>query len=227
MNLPEFLRQQKYPGRGIVIGRAGSMAFAAYFLTGRSEGSRNRVFAGTADGIVTRAFDESKLENPSLYVYPPVRKTDAHLIVTNGTQTDTIYENLAEGGTFEDALRQWRYEPDALHTPRISGLVALTENGFEYKLSILKSNSGSLQRFFFEYPEPVNGRGHYIHTYAEKNGEPVAFAGEPTEIEIGGGLEDLTQSIWNSLDTDNKISLYTCVITPNGTVKSKIINKYE
>ncbi|MCC8023516.1 MAG: IMP cyclohydrolase [Clostridiales bacterium] len=225
----DVLSGNAYPGRGILLGRTadGSRAAAAYFIMGRSVNSRNRVFVEDGDGIRTRAFDESRLTDPSLIIYAPVRVLNGGTIVTNGDQTDTVYDALAAGGTFEAALRTRTFEPDAPnYTPRISGL--LLPDG-HYNLSILKCADGdpdAARRYFFEY-EALAGRGHLIHTY-RCDGDPIpSFEGEPVEVMVPDDFSAFTDSIWNSLDRDNKVSLFTRFIDlKTGETQTKIINKH-
>ena len=229
-----LLRANTYPGRGIVLGRTadGEHAAIAYFTMGRSENSRNRIFVEDGDGLRTQAFDESKLTDPSLVIYAPVRvlstKDTSVTIVTNGDQTDTIYNALAAGRKFEDALRTRTFEPDPpLYTPRISGAA---EDG-RYKLSIIKSADGnpeSVRRFFFEYKQPVAGEGHFIHTYA-CDGDPVpSFSGEPFTVDLGSDIDAFTSLIWDSLNEANKVSLFTRFISlKTGRFSSRIVNKLK
>lgn len=231
VSLAKELGATTYPGRGIVIGKSadGKNAVIAYFIMGRSENSRNRVFVEDGEGIRTQAFDPSKLEDPSLIIYAPVRVLGDTTVVTNGDQTDTIYDYLAEGKRWEEALLTRTFEPDAPNfTPRISGLVK-TENGFTYEMSILKSANGnpdSAQRFYYTYNEPINGEGHFIHTYL-RDGNPIpSFEGEPTPVTIEGDIESFTETVWNSLNEDNKVSLFVRFINlEDGTTETKIINK--
>lgn len=227
----ESLRNNAYPGRGIVIGRSPDhqKAVIVYFIMGRSAGSRNRIFVETADGIRTESFDPSKLPDPSLYVYHPVRKFEEATIVTNGDQTDTICAFLSEGKTFEDALRSRTYEPDPpIYTPRISGIVYRDGT---YKLSILKGAQGNpppVLRFFYEYLEPVSGKGHLIHTY-RCDGDPVPpFAGEPYEVEIPDDPDECFTRMWSSLNNENKVALYVRYIDlQTGNVETRMINQNE
>lgn len=215
MEINNLLENNTYPGRGIVIGMSEDKknAVIAYFIMGRSENSRNRIFATTEDGIKTEAFDSSKLIDPSLVIYNPVRRYNNKIIVTNGDQTDTIYDFFKAGETFEDALETRCYEPDAPNfTPRISGVVELVENSFRYKLSILKKssliNNESCNRFYYSYSEPISGYGHFIHTY-KNDGNPIpSFVGEPLAVKIPNKIQDFVSSIWNSLNFDNKVSLF-------------------
>lgn len=229
VSLAKELKENSYPGRGIVLGRSadGASAVIAYFIMGRSENSRNRVFVEEGQGIRTEAFDPSKLTDPSLIIYAPVRVLNGQTIVTNGDQTDTVYDFLKEGKTFEEALRTRTFEPDAPNfTPRVSGLVL--PNG-AYKLSILKSNAGNpdfVQRFFYEYAEPLAGEGHFIHTY-RCDGSPIpSFEGDPTAVKIEGDIDSFTELVWNSLNEDNKVSLFTRFISlATGETETRILNK--
>ena len=229
-NLKAELSSTTYPGRGIIIGRSqdNENTYIAYFIMGRSENSRNRIFEYTDDGIQTTAFDPSKLVDPSLIIYHPVRVFGGSVIVTNGDQTDTIRDYMAEGRNFRDALLTREFEPDEPnYTPRISGIVM--PNG-SYKLSILKSNMGDPScccRSFFEYDKPKAGLGHFIHTYMG-DGKPLpSYEGEPTPVEITGTMEQFGDDVWQSINEDNKVSLYVCQIsTSSGKIlNSKIYNK--
>lgn len=233
IDIKKELEENSYPGRGIIIGKSadGKNAVIAYFIMGRSENSRNRIFEEDLnDGIRTTVFDESKLIDPSLIIYSPVRVLDKFTIVTNGDQTDTIFEFVDEGGTFEQALRTRTFEPDPPNfTPRISSIVKISEDVFTYKLSILKSDNGnesSVQRFFYEYDSPISGEGHFIHTY-KCDGNPIpSFCGEPKPIQVGSDIDDFTNLIWDSLNSDNKVSLFTRFIDlQTGGVESRIVNK--
>ncbi|NCB29205.1 MAG: inosine monophosphate cyclohydrolase [Clostridia bacterium] len=211
LNIGEELRGNAYPGRGILLGRSadGKSAVAAYFIMGRSGNSRNRIFAQTEDGIRTEAFDPSKMVDPSLIIYHPVRLYDGRLIVTNGDQTDTIWEGMKRGEAPEAALRTREFEPDEPnYTPRISGVI---ERDGAYQLSILKSFEGDpacCKRFFFEYDKPVAGLGHFIHTY-QCDGDPLpSFEGEPKTVRIEGDAQALADMLWEHLNPDNKVSLY-------------------
>ena len=227
----KLLKKNSYPGRGIMIGLDNNAnAIIAYFIMGRSDNSRNRVFTEKDGGIITEAADPAKMQDPSLIIYAPVRLTGYDTIVTNGDQTDTIYEYLAEGSTFENALRTRTFEPDAPnYTPRISGIVN-GQDGISYKLSILKScggNPASAQRFFYEYAEPVKGMGHFVHTYGT-DGEPLpSFCGEPRAVAIEEEFEDFSAKLWDSLNPDNKVSLFVRLIRPNGSFETRIFNRYE
>lgn len=230
IELAESLKQCSYPGRGIIAGRSGdgNFAVAAYFIMGRSENSRNRIFIETEDGIRTEAFDPKKLTDPSLIIYHPVRVYKDTTIVTNGDQTDTIRDSLVKGKDYIDALRQREFEPDAPnYTPRISAVID-NRTGI-YALSILKSLQGNpdcCQRSFFEYDSPVSGYGHFIHTY-QQDGEPLpSFAGEPELVRIAGGIDEFTSLLWDSLNQENKVSLFVRYLKlSDGTSTTVIRNK--
>ena len=229
-NLENELNSLAYHGRGIMIGKSpdGKKAVTAYFIMGRSENSRNRVFVEDGEGIRTQAFDESKMTDPHLIIYAPVRVLGNKTIVTNGDQTDTIYDYLEEGKTVFEALQSREFEPDEPnYTPRISGV--LEKNG-DYMLSILKSNNGKPQcvRNYFEYPAEA-GLGHFIHTY-KCDGNPIpSYEGEPTPVEIGNeSIDDFTKAIWDNLNEDNKVSLFTRYINlETGEEQTRIVNKNE
>ena len=226
------LKNNAYPGRGIMIGKSqdGKHAVAVYFIMGRSENSRNRVFVNDGLGIRTQAFDESKLTDPSLIIYATVRVLGNKTIVTNGDQTDTIYEGLNNQLTFEQALRSREFEPDAPnYTPRISGVIKQEGENFNYALSILKSANGdpaSCQRFTFTYKNPINGQGHFIHTY-QGDGNPLpSFEGEPKLVAVPNDITEFTRQLWDSLNPDNKVSLFVRYIDLHtGDTISKIVNK--
>lgn len=230
--LSKELGATTYPGRGIVIGRSkdGKKAVTAYFIMGRSTNSRNRVFVEDGEGIRTQAFDPSKLEDPSLIIYAPVRVLGNKTIVTNGDQTDTIYELMDKQQTFEQALRTREFEPDAPnYTPRISGIMHIDKGEFNYAMSILKSNNGNpdaCNRYTFAYENPVAGEGHFIHTY-KCDGNPLpSFEGEPKLVAIPDDMDTFADTLWNSLNADNKVSLFVRYIDiETGTYESKIINK--
>lgn len=230
--LSKELGATTYPGRGIVIGRSkdGKKAVTAYFIMGRSANSRNRVFVEDGEGIRTQAFDPSKLEDPSLIIYAPVRVLGNKTIVTNGDQTDTIYELMDKQQTFEQALRTREFEPDAPnYTPRISGIMHIDKGEFNYAMSILKSNNGNpdaCNRYTFAYENPVAGEGHFIHTY-KCDGNPLpSFEGEPKLVAIPDDMDTFADTLWNSLNADNKVSLFVRYIDiETGTYESKIINK--
>ena len=233
VDIKQDLAGNSYPGRGIVIGQSadGKNAVIAYFIMGRSVNSRNRVFVEEGAGIRTQAHDPAKLSDPSLVIYAPVRVLGEDTIVTNGDQTDTIYDFLKEGKTFEEALRTRTFEPDGPnYTPRISGIVERGEGSFTYKLSILKSCGGDpdfAQRFFFEYA-PKAGLGHFIHTY-KQDGDPIpSYEGEPTPVFIEGDIDAFTASLWENLNEDNKVSLFTRFINlETGKAESRIVNKNQ
>lgn len=232
-HLHDALAGNEYPGRGIVLGmdEAGEHMVIAYFIMGRSENSRNRIFQEKDGGIITKAYDESKMVDPSLIIYAPVRTLGDTTIVTNGDQTDTVYDFLAQGKTFEEALRTRTFEPDAPNfTPRISGLLTLTGDKASYKLSILKSDENDPaypRRYFFEYEAPRSGIGHFIHTY-RCNGQPIpSFEGEPERVTLAGDVDTLTQSIWAGLNEDNKVSLFVRFISlKDHTEQTRIVNKH-
>ena len=232
ISLEQELKQNAYPGRGIVIGQSanGKYAVTAYFIMGRSENSRNRVFVEDGDGIRTQAFDPSKLSDPSLIIYAPVRVLGNKTIVTNGDQTDTIYELMDKQMTFEQALRTREFEPDAPnYTPRISGIMHVDQGNYSYAMSILKSNNGngaSCNRYTFAYQQPVAGEGHFIHTY-QCDGDPLpSFEGEPKLVAIPDVMKAFTDMLWNSLNEDNKVSLFVRYIDiATGEAESVIVNK--
>lgn len=231
--IEEALKQNSYPGRGILLGKSadGKNAVIAYFIMGRSENSRNRIFVPDGDGIRTQAYDPAKLSDPSLIIYSPVRVLGDTTVVTNGDQTDTVYEFLQQGKSFADALRTRTFEPDAPnYTPRISGLMHVNKD-FAYRLSILKSAGGnpdSVQRFFFQYNSPVSGQGHLIHTY-RCDGNPIpSFEGEPTLVKVGSDLDAFTNTLWESLNEENKVSLFTRFIDlETGAANTRIVNKNQ
>ena len=221
-----------YPGRGIVIGKSedGKTAVTAYFIMGRSSNSRNRVFVEDGEGIRTEAFDPSKLEDPSLIIYAPVRVLGNKTIVTNGDQTDTIYELMDKQSTFEQSLRGREFEPDGPnYTPRISGVMHVENGKYNYAMSILKSDNGrpeSCDRFTFAYNNPINGEGRFIHTYARNENPLPSFEGEPKRVEIKGNIDEFTDMIWSSLNEDNKVSLFVRFIDiATGKYETRIINK--
>ena len=233
LSLETELKGNSYPGRGIVIGKSkdGNYAVTAYFIMGRSENSRNRIFVEDGEGIRTQAYDPSKLSDPSLIIYAPVRVLGNKTIVTNGDQTDTIYEGMDRQLTFEQSLRSREFEPDGPnYTPRISGIVHMENNGMNYALSILKSddgNPGSVLRYNYAYNNPIKGEGRFIHTYKE-NGDPLpSFEGEPKKLEIPDlDLDSFTKLVWENLNEDNKVSLFTRYIDlETGKYESRIVNK--
>ena len=214
LSLAEELKNNAYPGRGIVIGKSedGKKAVTAYFIMGRSENSRNRIFVEDGQGIRTQAFDPSKLTDPSLIIYAPVRVLGNKIIVTNGDQTDTIYEGMDKQLTFEQSLRCREFEPDAPnYTPRISGILHMGNGGFNYAMSILKSNNGnpdSCQRYTFAYENPAAGEGRFIHTYMHDGNPLPSFEGEPKLVGISGGIDEFTDMLWENLNPENKVSLF-------------------
>ena len=234
ITLEQELKGNPYPGRGIVIGKSpdGTKAMTAYFIMGRSENSRNRIFVEDGQGIRTQAFDPAKMTDPSLVIYAPVRVLVNKTIVTNGDQTDTIYEGMDKQMTFEQALRSREFEPDAPnYTPRISGILHVENGSFNYAMSILKSDNGSPEscnRFTFAYENPAPGEGHFIHTY-QSDGDPLpSFEGEPKLVAIPDSLEEFAEMLWASLNEDNKVSLFVRSIhIATGESVSKIINKNQ
>ncbi len=233
ISIAQELQQNSYPGRGIILGRTadGTKAVCVYFIMGRSENSRNRIFVPDGNGLRTQAYDESKCTDPSLIIYAPVRVLGNKTIVSNGDQTDTIYEAMNHQFTFEQGLRAREFEPDAPNfTPRISGVIRCEGEHFNYALSILKSADGdpsSCQRFTFTYQNPVPGQGHFIHTYVGDGNPLPSFRGEPKLVSIPDDIEGFTQLLWNSLNPDNKISLFVRYIDPKtGNAVSKIVNRY-
>ena len=234
LSIEQELRGNSYPGRGIIIGKSadGKKAVTAYFIMGRSENSRNRVFVTEGEGIRTQAYDESKLTDPSLIIYAPVRVLGNKTIVTNGDQTDTIYEGMDKQMTFEQTLRSREFEPDAPnYTPRISGILHIENGKYNYAMSILKSNNGSPDgclRYTFAYENPAAGEGHFIHTY-KCDGNPLpSFEGEPKLISIPDDIEDFTALLWENLNEENKVSLFVRYIDiETGTYETKIVNKNQ
>ncbi len=226
------LAGNSYPGRGIMIGKSadGKNAVFAYFIMGRSENSRNRIFIEENNSVRTEAFDPSKLSDPSLIIYNAVRTIGDCTIVTNGDQTDTVYDFIAAGKTFEESLLTRTFEPDSPNfTPRISGALCVKKDSFTYKMSILKTNGGDEEttiRSFFEYKAPENGKGHLIHTY-KCDGNPIpSFDGAPTPVEISGDIDAFANEVWESLDADNRVSLVASFISlEDGSRTTKIINK--
>ncbi|MBS7299335.1 MAG: IMP cyclohydrolase [Eubacteriales bacterium] len=232
LNIFDELKVNTYPGRGIIIGKSpnGKFAVTAYFIMGRSENSRNRVFVEDGDGIRTQAFDPSKLSDPHLIIYAPVRVLGNKTIVTNGDQTDTIYELMDKQMTFEQSLRTREYEDDAPnYTPRISGIMHIEKDVYNYAMSILKSANGnpdSCRRYTFSYNNPIAGEGHFIHTYMGDGSPLPSFEGEPKEIELYDDMEFFADGLWNSLNEDNKVSLFVRYIDlETNETKSKIYNK--
>lgn len=232
IDIYEELKNNDYPGRGIVIGKSsdGKSAVTAYFIMGRSVNSRNRVFTATKDGIKTEAHDPSLLTDPHLIIYSPVRVLGNKTIVTNGDQTDTIYDLMNQQMTFEQALRTREFEDDAPnYTPRISGIMKVDNGEYNYAMSILKSNDGdpdSCQRFTYSYYNPKASEGHFIHTY-QGDGNPLpSFCGEPKKVEIPNDIDEFTENLWASLNEDNKVSLFVRFIDiKTGEATTKIVNK--
>jgi len=226
------LSSTTYPGRGIVIGKSedGKYAVTAYFIMGRSENSRNRVFVEDGEGIRTQAFDPSKLSDPSLIIYAPVRVLGNKTIVTNGDQTDTIYELMDKQQTFEQSLRTREFEPDAPnYTPRISGIMHIENGKYNFAMSILKSDNGredACDRFTFAYSNPAAGEGRFIHTYMGDGNPLPSFEGEPTRVDIKGNIDEFTKLVWENLNEDNKVSLFVRYIDiATGKYESRIVNK--
>ena len=232
-DLKSILKSNSYPGRGIVIGITPDNANVAiaYFTMGRSVNSRNRIFVEDGEGIRNEAFDPSKMTDPSLIIYSPVRVIGDSTIVTNGDQTDTVFEYMQSGKNFEDALKTRTFEPDPPnYTPRISGIIDVACGKPSYKLSILKTVDGvpNVCRFFFDYAETVVGKGHFIHTY-RCDGDPIpSFSGDPVLVGINNDFEEFSAEIWEALNEDNKVSLFARFINvKDGSVKSKIFNKLK
>ena len=232
LKLAEELNNNAYPGRGIVIGRTadGKQAVTAYFIMGRSSNSRNRVFVEEGEGIRTQAFDPSKLEDPSLIIYAPVRVLGNETIVTNGDQTDTIYEGREKGLTFEQSLRCREFEPDGPnYTPRISGLMQVKDGAYHFAMSILKSNNGDpsgCNRYTYTYENPKAGEGRFIHTYMHDGNPLPSFEGEPKLVKIDGDIDSFTQMVWNNLNEENKVSLFVRYIDiATGAYETRIVNK--
>ena len=233
LNLANELKNNAYPGRGIVIGRTadGKKAVTAYFIMGRSENSRNRVFVAEGNAMRTKAFDESKMTDPHLIIYYPVRVLGNKTIVTNGDQTDTIYDLMDKQMTFEQALRTREFEDDAPNfTPRISGIIRLESDGMNYAMSILKSAEGddsSCERFTYAYSNPIPGKAKFIHTY-NGDGNPLpSYEGEPKTLELPDvSIDELTDLIWTNLNEDNKVSLFVRYIDiESGEAETRIVNK--
>ena len=230
-NLGENLKNNTYPGRGIVVGKSadGKNAVIAYFIMGRSENSRNRIFTENGEEVIIHPFDASKVEDPSLIIYSPIRKYENTLIVTNGDQTDTIYDGLVAGKAFEVALRSREFEPDRPNfTPRISAALDFANNDFTYKMSILKSadaEGSACNRYTFEYAS-LAGLGHFIHTY-NCDGNPIpTFTGEPERVAIPDDIDSFCELIWNNLNENNKISLYVRYTDlETGEITNRMINK--
>ena len=234
ISIEKELRENSYPGRGIIIGKSadGTKAATAYFIMGRSVNSRNRIFVEEGEGIRTQAYDPVLLTDPSLVIYAPVRVLGNKTIVTNGDQTDTIYEGMDSQMTFEQSLRSREFEPDGPnYTPRISGIMHIENGSYNYAMSILKSNNGSpdsCNRYTFAYENPAAGEGHFIHTY-RCDGNPLpSFEGEPKLIGIMDDMEAFTDMLWSSLNEENKVSLFVRYIDiATGTYETKIVNKNQ
>lgn len=234
LSLETELKGNSYPGRGIVIGKSkdGNYAVTAYFIMGRSENSRNRIFVEDGEGIRTQAFDPAKMSDPSLVIYAPVRVLGNKTIVTNGDQTDTIYERMDQQQTFEQALRSREFEPDAPnYTPRISGIMHVENGSYNYAMSILKSSNGdpaSCSRYTFAYENPLAGEGRFIHTYMG-DGDPLpSFEGEPKLVGIDGSIDTFAAKVWESLNEDNKVSLFVRYIEiATGKYETRILNKNQ
>ena len=232
ISIEKELRENSYPGRGIIIGKSadGTKAATAYFIMGRSVNSRNRIFVEEGEGIRTQAYNPALLTDPSLVIYAPVRVLGNKTIVTNGDQTDTIYEGMDSQMTFEQSLRSREFEPDGPnYTPRISGIMHIENGSYNYAMSILKSNNGSpdsCNRYTFAYENPAAGEGHFIHTY-RCDGNPLpSFEGEPKLVEIPDSLDGFTRLLWDSLNEDNKVSLFVRYIDiATGKYESRIVNK--
>ena len=232
ISLAKELAGNSYPGRGIVIGKSadGKYAVTAYFIMGRSENSRNRVFVEDGEGIRTQAFDPSKLSDPSLIIYAPVRVLGNKTIVTNGDQTDTIYELMDKQQTFEQALRTREFEPDAPnYTPRISGIMHIENGNYNYAMSILKSNNGNpdaCNRYTFAYQNPIAGEAHFINTYMGDGNPLPSFEGEPKLVDLEGDIDTFTNLVWENLNADNKVSLSVRYIEiETGKYETRIVNK--
>ena len=232
LSLANELSNNAYPGRGIVIGKTkdGKKAVTAYFIMGRSVNSRNRVFVEDGEGIRTQAFDPSKLEDPSLIIYAPVRVLGRNTIVTNGDQTDTIYDGMDAQMSFEESLRCREFEPDGPnYTPRISGIMHIEAGRYNYAMSILKSNNGNpdcCNRYTYSYDKPVAGEGHFIHTYMHDGNPLPSFEGEPKWVEIDGDIDEFTKVVWENLNEENKVSLFVRYIDiETGKYDTRIVNK--
>lgn len=232
ITLENELKANPYPGRGIVIGRSkdGKHAVTAYFIMGRSENSRNRIFVEEGEGIRTQAFDPSKLTDPSLIIYAPVRVLGNQTIVTNGDQTDTIYELMSKGQTFERALATRTFEPDAPnYTPRISGLMRIEDGKYDYAMSILKSDNKDpkyCNRYTFTYDHAKAGEGRFIHTYKCNENPLPSFEGEPKRVAITDDIDGFTNLLWSSLNEENKVALFVRYIEiETGKYETRIVNK--
>ncbi len=234
LSLEQELRENTYPGRGIVLGRSGdgTAAVAAYFIMGRSENSSNRVFVEEGEGIRTEAFDPAKMQDPSLIIYAPVRVLGNKTIVTNGDQTDTVCEGLEQQLTFEQSLRSRTFEPDAPnYTPRISGVLHVWNGELNYALSLIKAGIGdpdSCSQYTFAYHHPAAGVGRFLHTY-RGDGDPLpSYEGEPKPVKIAGDIDEFTDRLWESLNEDNKVSLFVRFIDlASGHYETRIVNKNQ
>ena len=234
LDIYEELKSNAYPGRGIVIGKSadGKNAVTAYFIMGRSVNSRNRVFTETEDGIKTEAADPSKLSDPHLIIYSPVRVLGNKTIVTNGDQTDTVFELMDKQQTFEQSLRTREYEDDTPnYTPRISGIMHVGDGKYNYALHIIKSADGdpdSVERFTFAYSNPLAGVGHFIHTYIGDGSPLPSFEGEPKKVGIPSDIDEFTKGLWESLNEDNKVSLFVRFIDiETGKAETRVVNKFS
>lgn len=232
ISIEKELKENSYPGRGIIVGRSedGTKAVIAYFIMGRSSNSRNRIFVEDGEGIRTQAFDPSKLEDPSLIIYAPVRVLGNKTIVTNGDQTDTVYDGMDKQLTFEQSLRSREFEPDGPnYTPRISAVLHLEKGEFNYAMSILKSNNGnpdSCNRYTFAYQNPVAGEAHFIHTYMGDGNPLPSFEGEPKLVGLEGDIDTFTSLVWENLNEENKVSLFVRYIDiETGKYETRIVNK--
>ncbi|MCD8150711.1 MAG: IMP cyclohydrolase [Clostridiales bacterium] len=228
------LSTNAYPGRGIILGKTpdGTKAVAAYFIMGRSVNSRNRVFVTEGEGIRTQAFDPSKMEDPSLVIYAPVRVFGNKTIVTNGDQTDTIFDLMDKQMTFEQSLRGREFEPDGPnYTPRISGILHLENGTYSYAMSILKSNNGNPEacnRYMFAYSTPIAGEAHFIHTYMGDGNPLPSFEGEPELVDVLDDIDAYTDLLWTNLNEENKVSLFVRYINiADGSYETRIVNKNE
>ena len=229
--IDELIKGNSYVGRGIIVGKSadGTKAVTAYFIMGRSENSRNRIFVENGDEVIIHPFDASKVEDPSLIIYSPIRVIDNNLIVTNGDQTDTVYDFVSEGRSFKEALETRKFEPDAPNlTPRISAMLTFDENDFTYEMSILKSADAegtACNRYTYSYA-PLKGLGHFIHTYV-CDGNPIpTFQGEPERVAIPDSIDEFTDTIWTNLDENNKISIYVRYVDlKTGETENRMINK--
>ncbi len=232
VSIAERLKENAYPGRGIICGRTsdGKYAISAYFIMGRSENSRNRVFVTEGEGIRTEAFDPAKLKDPSLIIYAPVRVLGSNTIVTNGDQTDTVYEEMEKGKSFEMSLRGRKFEPDGPnYTPRISSVLHVEGGRYDYAMSILKSNNGdpsSCNRYTYSYDAPAAGEARFIHTYM-MDGDPLpSFEGEPELVDVRDDIDEYTKLLWEALNEDNKVSLFVRFIEiESGKYETRIVNK--